>query len=210
MNSRLIDGARYAFVWKLASMCLGAIGVGAAVVFVPPATVLMIFLVVAGVVGSVHLSVALGVETLSRTLAAEVVKWAVRAGLATLAVCGYVASVGLSAFVLVLLVAAASPPAVRRLSQQGFLGGASPATDVTTLSDEELCRLWQRSFSAVRDGQEGARLQSAIEERQRCLDELERRRPEAFARWLDAMPVAAGDPSRYYLAAAEPDPPERD
>ncbi|MFI7068411.1 hypothetical protein ACIBL3_46010 [Kribbella sp. NPDC050124] len=209
MPASLLGGTRYGRVWGLAAICLAGIGLGAALVFISLPTVLMVFLVVAGVVGSVHFSVAQAVESLSLRLLAGVGSWAGRAGLAVLAICGYAASVGLGVLLLLLLVAATSPPAVGWLRPSAWewslRGGPS---DLGSLSDEELCREWQRSFEAVRDSKDGEDLQAAVEARRRCLDELERRKPDAFAQWLESMPTAAADPSVYYLGAGDREPPE--
>jgi hypothetical protein len=82
-----------------------------------------------------------------------------------------------------------SPPAPRESS--GLL------TDLTT---DELCIAWRRSYvRLLRASGESARAQ-VVQSRRCLLDELERRDPPGFIRWLDSGALAGSDPSRYLAA----------
>ncbi|QNN51868.1 hypothetical protein [Nocardioides mesophilus] len=62
---------------------------------------------------------------------------------------------------------------------------------------EDLCLAWQSSFLALkRCTTPEARLR-VVAERQACLDELERRDPEALHAWLDDGARAASTPNKY-------------
>ncbi|MFI6676836.1 hypothetical protein [Kribbella sp. NPDC050470] len=80
-------------------------------------------------------------------------------------------------------------------------GDVAAVDDVTALTDEELCGAWRRSTSAVAAPRQAAELEELVDARDRYLDELERRSPEAFAEWLNADPEAAVDPAVYYTGA---------
>jgi hypothetical protein len=147
-----------------------------------------------------------------------------------------IAAVGLNAllggwgFLLLMFLAAGSPPSFRwadrnifrRLEgvevvtwvggiDSGQPGGASMAWSATlapstqtalpacsSLTDEELCRGWRHSFLLLATA-DGATRRRVVQLRRRYLDELERRNPAGFARWLDSGARAAGDPSRYLV-----------
>jgi len=132
-----------------------------------------------------------------------------------LALTGLFALVGQAALIFALLLALASPPALRgyrvaiprllnryrrilaRTHLPGDAGGESingPARPdpfdpglVRSLTDPELRQAWHSSTAALHDAQHGrdtraqARLATA---RRAYLDELERRDPEGFQRWL--------------------------
>jgi hypothetical protein len=122
------------------------------------------------------------------------------------------ASLGL----LVLLVAVSSaPPVVRRLGARGAGAPAPVATvvrpepdrttprplDVTleTLTDTELCQLWRGTFwELTRTVVDPDDLLAMVAVRQACLDEMERRNPEAVRAWLDSGARASGGPEKYW------------
>ncbi len=77
---------------------------------------------------------------------------------------------------------------------------ASPPGWVVTSSTEELCLVWRRSFLVLlRVQQHGTVTSQAtiVALRQTCLDEMARRHPVGFARWLSHGARPASDPSRY-------------
>ncbi|MBM7773609.1 putative membrane protein [Actinokineospora baliensis] len=60
-------------------------------------------------------------------------------------------------------------------------------------STAHLCTRWQETLIALRQATNPAQAAALLRDRQRCLDELERRHPEAFLRWLatpDADPAS--------------------
>ncbi|HWD03229.1 MAG TPA: hypothetical protein VG674_12340 [Amycolatopsis sp.] len=68
---------------------------------------------------------------------------------------------------------------------------------VTSLSVDELCLAWRRSFVQLQHTHDEQARQALVAARQAYLDELERRDRLGFAKWLDSGPRAAGDPSRF-------------
>ncbi|MGY1639668.1 hypothetical protein ACI782_00845 [Geodermatophilus sp. SYSU D00703] len=92
----------------------------------------------------------------------------------------------------------------RRTAAPGPLLVAGPprATDVPVLpvadlSTGELGGEWVRTTTALGGRLEPAARQALVARRQETLDELERRDPAGFARWLAAGPVAGSDPAGY-------------
>lgn len=72
--------------------------------------------------------------------------------------------------------------AVRRKASGRHHWSSSPASD---LSDDQLARRWKYTSIAVRSTwRTTAELLLLVQERQRLLDELERRDPDGFALWL--------------------------
>jgi hypothetical protein len=68
---------------------------------------------------------------------------------------------------------------------------------VSALPTEELGREWLESTSALAGRLEPATRSAIVRRRQDALDELERRDPEGFLRWLAAGPALGRDPSAY-------------
>lgn len=172
-------------IWLIGCTALAVLGVAAALLFVGVWTAVLVFFLPAAVVWSVYLSVACTTEQLSRRLLREAARWALRAGLAVLAVCGYAASVGLATLPLVLLVAATVPVVLRGPESRPETGSELP-TQPAGLSDEELCAAWQRSFVRLSDSSPVNRA-AVVALRAQYLDELERRHPQLFADWLPTM-----------------------
>jgi hypothetical protein len=80
-----------------------------------------------------------------------------------------------------------------------------PATDtgwVRGLSVEALGREWLRTSAALTQVCGPVARQALVDRRQEALDELERRDPAGFARWLAEGATVESDPSRY----VSPDP----
>jgi hypothetical protein len=74
-----------------------------------------------------------------------------------------------------------------------------PTSKPESMSDADLCREWRRSYGVLqRSGSVPARL-LVVQQRQRYLDELERRNPSGLSVWLSSGARAAGDPSRYIV-----------
>jgi hypothetical protein len=80
----------------------------------------------------------------------------------------------------------------------------SPTSPPEYMSDADLCRAWRRSYALLkRSGSVNARLM-VVQQRQRYLDELERRNPWGLSVWLCSGARAASDPSRYIRQRADP------
>ena len=68
--------------------------------------------------------------------------------------------------------------------------------ELSLLTDEQLCQAWRASYRALGDGPSGIRM-GAVAERQRVLDEFERRNSRGLAAWLASGARAAGNPLPY-------------
>lgn len=75
--------------------------------------------------------------------------------------------------------------------------GASP-DPVAQLTVDQLCLRWRCSYLPLQHTVDCAAHAELVRQRQHYLDELERRHPDAFARWLAAGARAASDPSPYF------------
>jgi hypothetical protein len=75
--------------------------------------------------------------------------------------------------------------------------GPSAVRPVTELSTEELGREWLEGTAALAGQLEPATRTSLVRRRQDALDELERRDPDGFLRWLTTGPVLERDPARF-------------
>jgi hypothetical protein len=182
--------------------CLAGIGLVAALVFVDWATLFIAFVVTVGVIAPIHLSIAAVTEDLNYGLLRMVLRWAVRAAAVVLVICGFVASIGWATLPLLGVVAVSAwfvfgGPMGEALSQASV---AEPEMlpEPAGLSDEELCGAWRRSFVVLEACRTPEDRQAVAELRSRYLDEFERRRPEAFAEWLNAGPKAAKDAALYF------------
>ena len=79
----------------------------------------------------------------------------------------------------------------------------APAADgawVRTLTVPALGREWVRTSAALARTQAPVARQALVLRRQQALDELERRDPEGFARWLAAGATVDSDPAEYVSA----------
>lgn len=143
-------------------------------------------------------------------------KTACAAAAVGVALAGLVAVAGPSGGAVGLLLAC-SAPGTARIRDQVRLGrpketpgeaktpsrpAPEPATSsvdpaASTLTDEQLCLAWRVSYTAVQraaGASEAARLAAV---RASYLDELERRAPVSFTRWMAAGPRAASDPAPF-------------
>ncbi len=76
-------------------------------------------------------------------------------------------------------------------------GAVAAAPDLADASTAGLCVTWQRTYFAMLDLPAGPRRVDLVEVRRQLLDELERRDPDGFGRWLETGAGANSDPSRY-------------
>ena len=76
-------------------------------------------------------------------------------------------------------------------------GTLSPPARIERMPIDELCSAWRNSFLLVRAGSSPSVIEQIAKVRCRYLDELERRDPIGFRRWIDSGARAAGDPSRF-------------
>jgi len=73
------------------------------------------------------------------------------------------------------------------------------------LSTPQLCETLRRSYLPLPDRPPEQGESERVRLRGQLLDEIERRDPEGFHRWLATLPQAGSDPSRY-LSAGNPTP----
>lgn len=168
-------------------------------------------LVAVGLAAVVSSCLAAGVARESRPERSAVVEAAWKAGATTVGVLLLLSGTAvLGGAVLTLLVAGAAAAAwavvaLVRSSRAGTTRAAvaappmpapsAPLPPVSALSTGDLGREWVRTTTAL-SGPLDARSREAIVARRReTLDELERRDPEGFARWLSGVPLPGSDPS---------------
>ena len=141
-----------------------------------------------------------------------------------LAILGSAAFVGLVGLVTAVLLVALSPPAItwyasgvratlvaqfsRRLLSANDSGDGGDHSDLfdsahglrdvpRSLTDAQLCLAWRTSFTALQRSKGLAHRGRLVAARQGYLDELERRDPSGFRRWLAAGARPPSDPSKY-------------
>ncbi|WP_410790020.1 hypothetical protein [Kribbella sp. C-35] len=199
---------------------LAVVGVVSSLVFISLTINLTVLAIAASMYGSiqVHIGLVQGLKPLA--LIGSVLDGALRVGLLVLAACGYVATVGGSTFLLLLVIIGTSPPAVHYLSDSTPDRGEAPGAratregeedavpvpkrrkDPADLSVEELCLAWRSSFTELSKSRTDKDRLAVVSVRDGVLGELERRDPAAFAEWLDSGPRAAGNPAPYFTHQA--------
>lgn len=92
---------------------------------------------------------------------------------------------------------AATAPTAASLARVGLRVPDAVRTVDPSWTDAELCQAWRLSFLALERCDDLDRVTQLVEARQGYLDELERRHPVGFARWLYVGARPASDPSRY-------------
>jgi len=70
--------------------------------------------------------------------------------------------------------------------------------DLSTVTDEQLCYRWRVSYLALLDSSPG-QMKETVVERERYLDEFERRDRARFTAWLASGPLASASPMPYAL-----------
>jgi hypothetical protein len=164
-------------------------------------------LVAVGLAAVVAACLAAGVVRESRAGRQSVVDAAWKAGVATVAVLLVLSGTAvLGGAVLTLLVAgvAAGTWTVVQLVRGSRSGPPSVAAagrpvvvlpPVSSLSTEALGREWVRTTTALAGPLDAGTREAIVVRRQQTLDELERRDPDGFARWLSGVPLPGSDPS---------------
>jgi hypothetical protein len=69
--------------------------------------------------------------------------------------------------------------------------------DAATATTFQLCRAWRVSYLMLDNTPDPVRLAEIASIRRAYLDELDRRDPDGFRRWIEDGARAAGDPARY-------------
>ncbi len=143
-------------------------------------------------------------------------------------VIGLIALSGAAALPLILLMTLTSPPASRychgrvKFTQSPPCSPTSPLIhtsavevpllplpDCSDLSNEALCRCWRMSYAALHHDPSTPTPDALhlARTRERYLDELERRDPRGFARWLSSGARAGSDPAKFLTTRDHPQPP---
>jgi hypothetical protein len=214
----------YRICWLTLYIALGAVGVVVALSWSISVTV--VFFTCAAACGAVLGTAALGPEDAppESIVWRQVVVGATIGGLVTVAAIGMGVLLGAGSAVMLLLLGFGSSPTVvrfcrrrvgqsasesasappsERLDQRAEPAAAAPADDAQSqpqsLTDAQLCTAWRVSFSALEKARTEQQRLRIVEERQDCLDELERRNPHGLAAWLASGARAAGDPTRFVL-----------
>jgi hypothetical protein len=109
-----------------------------------------------------------------------------------------VAAAGAAAVVAVWSVRAGRTPSARVTQLQPSVALPSgPLPPVAGMSIGELGREWVRTTEALAGRMDPRTRQAIVTRRQETLDELERRDPAGFARWLAGTPLPGSDPAGY-------------
>jgi hypothetical protein len=78
------------------------------------------------------------------------------------------------------------------------------AADLGMLDDAQLCLEWRRSFVRLEAVRGAAARLAVVQQRQRYLDELQRRHGSAFHAWLESGARASGNPLPYLKQRGTP------
>lgn len=209
----------YRVVWMVLCAVLAVIGT-IEVFVLSPATLLILFLVFA-FAGPILTPVVVGEfwDRSARERRGLLVTGAMVSGTAAGAVAGLGVILGPAVVPLVFVGMASSPYAVnvyRRWvvpappslpvrpdtpgpasSPTSEPGPAGPLSELDRLTDEELCRRWRASYLTLRLPPSDAAILQTVEQRQRYLDEFERRNAGGLTEWLASGARAAGNPLPY-------------
>jgi hypothetical protein len=214
----------YRICWLTLCIALGAVGIVVALSWSLSVTV--VFFTCAAACGAVLGTAALGPEDAppETIVWRQVAIGAAVGGLVTVAAIGMGVLLGAGTAVLLLMLGIGGSPTVvrfcrRRLGQSGSDSPSAPPSESSgqtaesaaaeagddaprqpqALTDAQLCTAWRVSFSALEKASTEQQRLRIVEERQDCLDELERRNPHGLAAWLASGARAAGDPTRFVL-----------
>ncbi|WP_448621300.1 hypothetical protein [Geodermatophilus sp. URMC 65] len=165
-------------------------------------------LVAVGLAAVVSACLAAGVARESRPGQQAVVDAAWKAGAATVAVLLVLSGTAvLGGAVLTLVIAAVaagtwtvvwlvrSSPRTPASAVARDRQPAAPLPPVSSLPTEALGQEWVRTTAALSGPLDARTREAIVVRRQQTLDELERRDPDGFARWLSGLPLAGSDPS---------------
>jgi hypothetical protein len=182
-------------VWRMSCGVFLAFAVVATVLLLP-AEILVLAVLVSLLTGATAASLYRDSKTARWTMWQVVTAAAEAGAVTTLALC-LTAVLGPSVLWLLVLLAVASPPAVHWYCVGLRLGTTGHRVDVPQRSTADLCRQWHDSYHELRQAKTDTQRLRVVMERQRCLDELDRRDPEGLQAWLATTASAAGDPARF-------------
>jgi hypothetical protein len=107
------------------------------------------------------------------------------------------------------------PPTGARGGRDGAVGVgdgapvAKGADDLGTCEVRLLCLQLRRTFWAMHETTDPDELLRLVTRRQRIIDELTRRNPQAMAAWLESGARASGTPEKYFRTEPGPEGPRR-
>ena len=210
----------YRIVWRVFWVPLALFGVAVAFILSPP-TLTFLFLTFALIGAMLPLSIIRdhdihSVQDRLRLIAIHALVGGTTAG----AFVGFAVVLGAGVFLLVLFLLISSPYAVSAYGRwldsaptpsaaqidalaQAFAYTSPeyiplpPPSDLGMLTDEQLCQGWRSSFLALQQQPSIPQMAGTVAERQRYLDEFERRNPSGFAAWLASGARAPGNPLPY-------------
>ena len=215
----------YRVAWLTVCAAIGAVGV-AVLLILSPAAFAILFPVFALVGVTLVLAGAGEHSSLpGRSRARRALVGALAAGTVASAYVGLAAVLGAGVLLLIVIVAASAPSAMSVYARwlrvalapstgsiaawaPGFVspvpGWAPPQLrpDLDLLSTEELCRAWCASYLVLKERyseRETRATLATVEERQRYLDELERRNASGFTAWLASNARVASNPLPYLV-----------
>jgi hypothetical protein len=91
-------------------------------------------------------------------------------------------------------------PAPTRPSRPPEHPGDQLAAELRRLTDEQLCQRWRTSYPALQMRPSATSVLEVVEQRERYLDELQRRNARGLTAWLASGARAAGNPLPYLAA----------
>jgi hypothetical protein len=215
----------YRYAWLIVSATLAAVGVtGLLIASTTLFGALFVFFTIVGVILMLPDAGKRRTQP-ARVRVRRVVTGAFVLGTMATACAGFAIVLGLAALLLPLVVVASSPHA---LGAYGRWLLSEPASSTTTLaawapglvwptpgwappllgpelhrlSTETLCQAWCASYLVLVERyaeRETGAILATVEERQRYLDELERRNPEGLAAWLASGARVASNPLAYLV-----------
>lgn len=212
----------YRIVWLVVCAALALVGISVAFIL-SPAAVLVLFLTFA-FVGALLTLVVVSEhgKRPPRVRTWLVVNSALVGGTVAAAFVGFAVILGPGVFLLVFFVLVSSPYAVSAYSrwldsaptpsaaQLDALARAcayaspecvpiQPMSELHLLTDEQLCQAWRASYLALQERSSGVQMTGTVQERQRYLDEFERRNASGLTAWLASGARAAGNPLPYLV-----------
>lgn len=202
-------------LWWWSTTVVVTVGVLMAPALAPEGTILPLCLSGAVIAAAVSGGMASDGVPAHRRLQ-DAVRNALLTAVGVLAMAAYVVLLGRAALLLVLLAAVTSPPAQgwwrRRFASprpavrpvSAVVTAEEPDPSPADMSTAQLLAVWRRSCWDLKGATTARARAQVVARRQDCLDELERRHPEAVQAWLTADARAIENPARFFLP---PDPP---
>ncbi|MEV6272211.1 hypothetical protein AB0L64_33915 [Kribbella sp. NPDC051936] len=205
-------------IWSWSAHLATAAGLGCALVSWDVTTVVLCVVLLVLVTGVIAAS--LWAED-GRRAVPRILRVAFSGGLAAPAAVALIVVLKLAGVLLVLALVATAPPVTSffrarreakgdvpgtppgspaaRIPATSLVGGpaAEPVMELESLDDEAVCLAWRRSFRRLEAAVTAAERLAVVEQRQRYLDELDRRSPDGVAAWLAAGARASGNPLPY-------------